>query len=674
MRSIVTKTLTLGLLGAAALAWSACEPAKQTQYVAGISTQVQVPRDLKTVRVDVTVGGIVTFCQAYRVYDGKVILPRSLGTYPVDVGKVDAPVTISVVGFTEEFDEGNPAMGNCTSVAPKVGSNGIRVLRRSRQPYLKDQTLFLPMGLKFGCWDTDCETGSGNEKTCKAGRCYDASIDPKTLVPFSPDLVDGSGGGCFSASQCLGDAAVPPAVVNPDDCTYAIPNTPSSPPAAVPNPISTPGDGINVEVTFDGGAVSEVLDRDDQEGFFIPDPTKPQQFRLAPGLCDMVKGEGPDPQDPSKTRATPHRVTGVRASAFCRSKVASQPLCQDDQLKRMGLDANGISPKSGVPDKCQARELPPSASVLVILADDTIGNKDLYEDAELKYLDSALKDPAFAKTDVGLAYYPGGDVACPAPGTNPTTILENARAKQQEIFQSLKTHPVRSVANEPPQLAGKLQSVYQFLEGPQFKDYNKRAVLVLGNRAFNANACGTTPFALSSAAQTASSPVDTYALLFTFDPSAAHDKTDPVQVQAITEAQQISAGKVWDARGDVSNKAQAFGALQKITQDLATCVYDVPTSGPTFDTNSTLAYTDQIAVPAKPSVKIAFNAGCTSDTSTASGWNFFTDASGNKRIRVCGDACGQYRNALSAAQQYAALYLQPSQAVPMFWYNNPCSP
>ncbi len=671
MRSIITKSLTLGLLGAAALAWSGCEAQKQTQYVAGISTQVQVPRDLKTVRVDVTVGGIVTFCQAYKVYDGKVQLPRSLGTYPVDVGKVDSPVTFSVVGFTEEYDEANLAMGNCTSVAPKVGTNGIRVLRRSRQPYLKDQTLFLPMGLKFGCYDTDCETGTGNEKTCKAGRCYDAATDPTKLVPFSPDLVDGSGGGCFSASQCM-EAAIPPAVVNPEDCTYAIPNTPSAPSSAVPNPLSTPGEGVNVEVVYDGGAVSEILDRDELEGFFLPDPAKPQQFRLAPGLCDMVKGEGPDPQDPSKTRATPHRITGIRASALCRSKVASQPLCQEDALKKMGLDASGTSPKSSVPDKCQPRELPPSPSVLVILADDTAGNKDLYEDAELKYLDSALKDPAFAKTEVGLVFYPGSDDACRVDA-NPTTIQGNARQQQQQIFQNLKTHPIRTNPGEQPQLGGQLKDVYAYLKSPAFQSFNKRAVLVLGNRGFDAAACpAPNPVQQATDARTGPTPVDTYALLFTFDPSFPKDAADPNQTAAFQGAVNLAAGKAFDARGSIANKANAFSALQKITQDLATCVYDVPTSGPTFDTNSTLSYTDAIALPPKPAVKIPFNGSCTDEAAAASGWNF-TDAS-KTRIRVCGQACTDYRNALSAAQQYAALYLQPSQAVPMFWHANPCSP
>jgi hypothetical protein len=40
-----------------------------------------------------------------------------------------------------------------------------------------------------------------------------------------------------------------------------------------------------VRVWFEGGLVSEVLDLEKDEGYTVPDPKKPQQFRLAEGLC-----------------------------------------------------------------------------------------------------------------------------------------------------------------------------------------------------------------------------------------------------------------------------------------------------------------------------------------------------------------------------------------------------
>ena len=123
IRSSTRSALTLGAVAATALVWSGCEAKKQTEYVAGVSTQVQVPRDLKAIRVDVSVGGVVQFCRGYRVYDGKVQLPRSLGEFPSQGKPGPDPITVTVSGFTEDFSEttGNNVFDNCTSVAPKVG-------------------------------------------------------------------------------------------------------------------------------------------------------------------------------------------------------------------------------------------------------------------------------------------------------------------------------------------------------------------------------------------------------------------------------------------------------------------------------------------------------------------------------------------------------------------------
>ncbi|MBK8214403.1 MAG: hypothetical protein IPK71_11695 [Myxococcales bacterium] len=73
---------TLAALGTSALVWSGCEGKKQTELVAGISTQVRVPKDLKTIRVDVLVGGTQVKCDSYRVFDGKVQLPARSARSP----------------------------------------------------------------------------------------------------------------------------------------------------------------------------------------------------------------------------------------------------------------------------------------------------------------------------------------------------------------------------------------------------------------------------------------------------------------------------------------------------------------------------------------------------------------------------------------------------------------
>src|SRR5207245_3531680 len=64
---------------------------------------------------------------------------------------------------------------------------GARVLRRSRQPYAANRILYLPMPLRYSCYDVDCECDdrtdpakcprvkhpecSGGDCTWKGGRC-----------------------------------------------------------------------------------------------------------------------------------------------------------------------------------------------------------------------------------------------------------------------------------------------------------------------------------------------------------------------------------------------------------------------------------------------------------------------------------------------------------------------
>src|SRR5258708_12691631 len=69
-------------------------------------------------------------------------------------------------------------------------------------------------------------------------------------------------------------------LVDASNCVYEFPSPP-------------PGTGVNARVYYDG-VEEEILDLDPNEGFFVPDASKPQVFQLAPGLCDLVK-KGSDP-------------------------------------------------------------------------------------------------------------------------------------------------------------------------------------------------------------------------------------------------------------------------------------------------------------------------------------------------------------------------------------------
>jgi hypothetical protein len=678
MRSVVRSALIFGALAGAGLVWSGCEAKKQTEYVAGISTQVVVPRDLKSIVVNVSVGGVLQFCQAYRVYDGRVHLPRSLGEIPASGKPGPDPITVTVVGFTEELTDTsqNPVFNDCLSNVAKVNENKARILRRSRQPYVENEILFLPMPLKFSCYDKDC--GAGEETTCKAGRCESATTDETTLPRFSPDLIDGTGGSCFSATECFA-AAVPAVLVDPNDCTYALPNTPSAPalaPDAPANPITSTGEGINVEITYDGGYNREILDKDPVEGFLVPDPAKPQRFRLAPGLCDMVKGV-----DPGGIR-TPHRITAVRASGICRAKGQFQPLCADDQLAAMGTPL-GVSPNAAPNPLCKPTELEPAKSALMILADDTENNAIFYaaegggasDIAQSDVLGEALADPAFSNTFIGLTFFPGSAGAACGPHNVdvPPLVSRDARPQITAKFASLKPAGTRKPSGALLNMRGALNDTYTALMG--IPDVNRRAVLIIGNRSFDTvDSCGGglgTPADRSTLARTVDN-IDTYVGLFARDNSVP--KTDPPPV--IPGAVEVSragepgaaAPRFFDARKD---KREAANALRKIIDDLATCAYDDVPVNPGDD--AVLTYSDPVAIPGPQKVfhSITHDAACTGDGAAANGWGYNATT---KRVHVCGQACDDYRQTLRTAAGYAQQYGQPSLAVPVFAHSADCAP
>lgn len=681
-RGHARQLLTLGAFAATAAMWSGCEAKKQTEYVAGFSTQVKVPRDLKTIGIDISVGGVPTICRTYRVYDGKVQLPRSLGKFPATGKPGPDPITVTVRGFTKDLNEVNAGITNdtCAITLFNVGDSGTRILRRSRQPYVADEVLFLPMPLKFSCFDqtTRCK----ESETCKGGLCVDAKIDETKLPKYSDDLVDGLGGNCFSASQCFA-AGAPAVVVNAADCTYALPNAPpSSPPqleGAPPNPFPKSGDGVNVEITYDGGLNREILDKDAEEGFTIPDPAKPQQFRLAPGLCNLVKGFGPvTAEAPVDTDQCPlggctaHRITALRVSGTCRAKSPYQPLCANDQLAAMGVDQSGISSNPNPPD-CKAVQLKPPHAALMVIADDTKNSSLFYDQAAQSAVALQLDDPAFEKTRLGLQLFPGAGT-CAAPGSFAAAVgLTIARTAKGQIVDAFKASAANGGAllkplDTPVNLDGALRDAYAVLGADTVAPnpaYYKRAVLVLGNRGFDQATCGQTPQALAATAK-ATKNISTYVLMLARNIQVADPATPVPGANELATAG--GTGGAYDAR---TSKANAQDAFQNIVNDIATCVYDAASAQSRPAGGDVLSYTDAID-PAAPTVTIPFNAACNAEA--VPGVGFGLDPVNPNRLYFCQASCTAYRNVLTNASKYAALVSQPPIAIPVFAHKAECSP
>lgn len=709
MRSFTRRLVIVGTCLAGGVVWSGCEAKQATEYVTGISTQVSVPRDLKAVRIEVTVGGVPQFCQGYRVYDGKVQLPRSLGTYATtDRAITSGPITYTISGVTDS-DIDTDWFGLCAR--PVVGEGNVRVLRRSRQPYIPDEILFLPMPLKYSCYDKVC----GEEETCKGGTCVSATLtaeQAKQAFPrYTPDLVDGTGGGCFSTKLCMG-AAAPAILIDADTCEYAVASSPSAPPPVDPKvdpfrpgcdassdcptqvctildpdaappekkgrcePLrpGTPWEGTNVEVVYDGGLNREILDLDPDEGFVFTDPANPQRFKLAPGLCEMVKGGVGEDGKPT----THHRITAVRASGTCQPKRLAQPFCAADALGQMGVSPDGIADDPAPPNDCASVELKPPRAALMVIVDNTEAHSAFFNAEQIKAVEFPLKDPAFERTDIGLRYAPISGDGC-ATDAAPVIPLERALTARQKLvddFLRLAADPA-ALAPGSPRYQGALASTYATLSALSSTTYFKRAVVVVGNREFNADLCdgiAGKPADLALAARTApadpTKPIDTYVIqLAKTDPSKSlqQDVLDP----GLAELAQAgnSAPPNPDARGTKKNAKDAF---QQIINALATCVYDVPSDAPVPLAEDTVSFSDPLG---GATTTIPPNPSCTTEGAPGTGWGFGADApTGTKRIHLCADSCGAYRSTLAQASDFALVYNHPPIAVPIFAHKKSCGP
>ena len=338
MRSFNSKALALGVAAIAASGVSSsagCSSTKPTEIVPGTLTQVQVPKDLAGIQVEVTANGKQAFCEGYQVAAGFVELPSTLG---VIQGSPNTTVRITIRGYDTATSNDLLDCNNLQVNQANAGDQGPppRVLRQAVLTYVDQHTLFLPMPLSYSCYDTDC-SGQGADSTCIAGACGSGDVAASSLADFDPSLVDGTEQ-CFSPSACFA-AAQPATLIDEASCTYA-----------VPPQLMGVGSGLNVRITYtddtwttDPGTgiiapqpgvplEQEILSQDQAEGFFIGDSTKPTQFSLAPGLCGLVHNvtnttNKPPPAGP----ASFHTITDIEVATGCPSKLPLLPFCAAEQ-------------------------------------------------------------------------------------------------------------------------------------------------------------------------------------------------------------------------------------------------------------------------------------------------------------------------------------------------------
>jgi hypothetical protein len=649
--------------------WSACSAEPVTQFVAGISTQVQVPRDVRAVRIVVQSAGEIVFCKAYNVSNGVVRLPQSLGV--LSTRDPNLPVAITVTGFMKTDEDPDPPVefSDCT-LPSQVNQGSARVLRKSVQPYVQGEVLYLPMPLRYSCFDVDCTDpsvpGGGPERVCVGGVCQDPQIDPETLEPYSDDQIFGNTNTCFSLERCMPDA-VPGTVtlVDAETCTYALTGSDSAPPQVeIPGlPAITPnGSGLNVRIWYEGGLVSEVLDLDRDEGYWIPDPAKPQQFRLSEGLCHPIG---------------PHHIVGIVGSGVCAPKTVHQPVC-DGEWPSGDPNAPDVALPNGA---CSASPLTPSPSVLYVLMDRSRSMRDFFGENGLEVvLGLSLGDPVFENTTVGVRFVP----AAPADCSNstygdvdqldfPFTIAKGSNEAIGALIGDTKPLEGAGDVGDPRVLLdaalvdaeGAYAAIEKTLSASDLSlaEGNRAAVVIIGNRDFGAGCADVgqldrgTPE--ESAAIARAQGYYTYTVLFPAPDDATLVPGHDPKAAADAIAAAGGTGAAFDARDYKNDPTKAAEAINTIVSDLSSCAYDLaPGADPPPD-SAVLSYFDPTTLEG---VVIEHSADC----DNADGWTMK-----GGRIEICGAPCADLRESLKTRALLAEAQGQTPADVPVV-LSTPC--
>ncbi len=636
MRNVVA---VIGCLGSVAAMWSGCTGTKATELVPGVSTQIQVPRNLKSVRFDIQAQGN-PLCYVYDVdpsKGGAVDLPRTLGVENQQGGY--HVVNITLTGYAQSIQE-NAAISDCLlSPLAQDSKARPRILRRARLGYLNSRILYLPMPLRFSCYDkVDCT----DTQTCVAGECVDAKVDETSLLDFANSFIDGVDSTCFSPKVCLPEPAIPAKTVDEDTCTYTFATDP---------PVGLTG--LNVKLFYTGGE-AEILDEDPLEGFQRIDA---KTFKLAPGLCKIKKGLVPGKE-----------ITNINLGATCDPKSVLRPICKPELATLPNLPDGGFS-TDGFCNTVTA--LQPAPSALYVLMDDSASMAQAYgPDGLNQILGFNLTDPAFKSTRVAfqrLTHDAG--LTCTDPNSNfaavPEVAFDLAPKTQTKVGNIVGDPASAKSADLPFFIDGALRGNGAF---KAIKDlnlgsaYNRRAVLIIANRRVGATVPGTATklegascnVAGLDATQLAKNAKDVDGI-YTYFIMLKNPDGKPVMDEA-----KLIATKSTDCPhcfSDLTNGSgeEAAKAFKNIVADLGACFYEIPASMK-IDSGKKVAYFNPVTAN---ETTVPFDATCNEGTQTsANGWNIE-----GARMRVCGATCTTLRDTMVNASLLAKANNQPAPEV-----------
>jgi hypothetical protein len=616
----------LGTLAALSVSFvhGCSDPKPATQFTVGVVSQIQVPRDLRSVRIIAQVGGTVPFCQTYPVVDGSARLPQSLALAPSSASSPTTPVTVTVVGFDQDAEAADGNVYVCA--APPIANDGKpdtgRILRRSRQPYVAQKNLYVPMALRYSCYGKPC----GDGETCKGGACVPADVDVSKLPAYSRDLLFGDTNTCFDPIACLGDA-VGVSVIDENNCVYEVPSGSGAREV-----------GMNVRVLYDGFR-DEILDYDAEEGFFLPDASKPNRFQLAPNVCAAGKSGA-------------RKIVNVNASRTCATKNVYQPIC-----------AAAPTP------------LVPTPSALYILMDQApsmgeyIGGKSggpMPETPIDDVLRVALADPVFSQTKVGFRFVPAPSGGCtPATYATPGPVPGVAAGfvpvtDASDAIATLIGTTAASAVPVPNAIDAALASAGGFaaLGAQDPMALHQRALLYVTNRDVSQDRCGALPDPAAAAKNELDTrQIRTYLLSLRY----SLDANVAARALAAKNFGVASGATVISAEGPDKNASNAEVAkgIASLVADLSACKYEIPAG---FGDPTRVELLVKQLGPG-PLVTIPFTGACA--TGSGDGW-----AISDGHVRLCGAACTQVRTTLqlASAQTTVKNALVPTEGQQVFVY------
>lgn len=645
--------LLAGLSLAACLgaAWATgCTATEPTEIVAGVTTQIQVPKFLKSVQVMVFAGSRFIECSVHPVVDGVVLLPGTSSALPSEEAESvpTEPITFSIIGFRklveteDEFCIGPSLAGE---PFPDADHEDVIVVRRGRMQYLPDRIVYMPLPLRESCAEVTCE--NPNEETCIGGVCSPIDIDPATVVDYQDSLIFGDSNTCFSAKKCMPESlTIPAALVDAETCTFEI---------TLPEGVEAPPPGhLNVRVVYKSFG-SEILDLDPREGFTFPDESNPLRFQLAKNLCESNYKTG--------------KIIALGAAPLCPTKRALQPICSGD-LSEIQL---GLKPKNiGQPDKDVAfcsvdEELRQAESALYVLMDRSQSMGEFFGDEGLQFaIETPLENPIAERTKLGFKFLPAAASDCTGPSAYSTPDIGfDVVANVREAIGAELGNAANVLATDDPVLldaALRPEGAFAALDALQpdvSARFNRKAILVIGNRDFTSScAAGVLPSQLA-ADGLATHDIYTYSVVLDAPASSV-----PAGNPAGDSANLATSGGTVGYNA-IDDDAEGAKALQEIVNDLGSCFYDIPANADEIlIPEAELSYLNPLTFER---FDIPQNAGCTEQATGVDGWA--REAEG---VRICGAPCQSLRDMLTEVAGYYILQDKPVPAVPII-VSLPCA-